>query len=78
MMRSGTKPGDRYEALSASTFSQLRIKFFSKRQENFRAKAPSRKEKQGFFEVSINIPKLLILFARSAALRETDFPVYPG
>jgi hypothetical protein len=58
--------------------SQLRIKFFSKRQENFRAKTPSRKEKQGFFKVSINILKLLILFACSAALREKSFPVYPG
>ncbi len=31
----------------------LRIKFFLKRQEIFRAKAPSRKEKQVFFEVVI-------------------------
>jgi hypothetical protein len=32
-----------------TVLSQLQIKFFSKRQENFRAKAPSRKEKQVFW-----------------------------
>ncbi len=36
---------------------RLRIKFFSKRQEIFRAKAPSRKEKQVFFEVLIQNSK---------------------
>jgi hypothetical protein len=36
--------------------SQLRIKFFSKRQENFRAKSQSRKERQALFGSEFKIP----------------------
>jgi hypothetical protein len=67
----------RFVTLCENRVSQLRSKFFTKRQEIFSRKDAKSQRKQSFFGFNSKLQKLLILFARFAALRETAFLVYP-